>query len=160
MKSFTKALDILKEAVDARRIPGANVLVFKNGKEVCYLEDGYADIENEIPIERDTIFRLFSMTKPITGAAAMILFQNGQIDLHEPISNYLEGFSHQVVTGQDILEQVKQEATIFNLLSMTSGLQYDIPEVAAVFDEAALRGLSTIEVAERLGRCPLAFHPG
>ena len=69
----------MKEAVDKGLVAGANLLVQKNGREICYVEAGMADQEEENPIRRDTIYRLYSQTKPVTAAAVMILVERGQI---------------------------------------------------------------------------------
>ena len=65
--------EIIKDAISAGEIAGANCLAKQGGKELFYYQEGYADIENRKLIERDTIFRLYSMTKPITSAAVMLL---------------------------------------------------------------------------------------
>lgn len=157
-------------AIENNEIPGANLLVFKNGKEIFYHEDGMASKEEKNPIKRDTIFRLYSMTKPITSAAAMILVERGKMDLYEPVSRYLEGFRNQVVEENNSLVSARREMRIKDLLNMTSGLLYggdgEVGKATAkVFkdiDEKLLteNALNTIEIANKLGQCPLAFHPG
>ena len=71
----------LEQAVENREAAGLNLLVLRNGKPLCYAEAGYADIESGKKIRRDSIFRLYSQTKPVTAAAAMILAERGQLDL-------------------------------------------------------------------------------
>ena len=67
-KRLEKALgDVLQDAIDNCYLAGANILVLKNGQEIAYCEAGYSDIKNSVKIKRDTIFRLYSMTKPVTG---------------------------------------------------------------------------------------------
>lgn len=84
--------DILKEAVDRQEVGGVSLLFLKDGKEVCWLGEGYADRENKITIARDTISRLYSMTKPVTAAAAMLLAESGELELDTPVGEYLPGF--------------------------------------------------------------------
>ncbi|SHO44365.1 serine hydrolase domain-containing protein [Anaerocolumna xylanovorans] len=160
----------IRTAIEKNEIPGANLLIFKNGKEVFYHEDGLASREEQLPIRRDTIFRLFSMTKPITAAAAMILTERGKIDLYEPVGRYLEGFRNQLVEENGTLVPANREMRIKDLLNMTSGLLYGGEGKAGKAAEAVYReideklltenALNTIEIANRLGKCPLAFHPG
>ncbi|HHT87881.1 MAG TPA: beta-lactamase family protein [Clostridiales bacterium] len=160
----------IRTAIEKNEIPGANLLIFKNGQEIFYHEDGYASIEEQLPIKRDTIFALFSMTKPVTAAAAMLLLERGKIDLYEPVGKYLEGYRNQVVAENDALVPVIREMRIKDLLNMTSGLLYPQEGVAGmavaeVFNEiheksCTENALTTIEIANRLGECPLAFHPG
>ena len=68
---------------------GANLLITKGNEELVYAQAGMADREAEKPIERNTIFRLYSMTKPITAVAAMILMERGMLDLYEPVADIL-----------------------------------------------------------------------
>ncbi len=160
----------IRTAIEKNEIPGANLLVFKNGKEVFYHEDGLASREEELPIRRDTIFRLFSMSKPVTAAAAMILIERGMLDLYEPVGKYLEGFRDQLVDENGTLVPVNREMRIKDLLNMTSGLLYGGEDKAGkatseVYKEVAEKlltenALTTVEFANKLGGCPLAFHPG
>jgi len=160
----------IRSAIEKNQIPGANLLIFKEGKEIFYHEDGLASREEELPIKRDTIFRLFSMTKPVTAVAAMILVERGEIDLYEPVGKYLEGFQDQVVDDNGTLVPVYREMRIKDLLNMTSGLLYGgdgkagkaTEEVFKEVNEKLLteNALSTVEIANKLGKCPLAFHPG
>ena len=160
----------LRKSLDNQDIAGANLLVLKRGEEIFYYEDGFADIEANKPILRDSIFRLYSMTKPVTAAAAMILVERGEIDLNEPVSQFLDGFKHQMVEKNGKLITVDRVVTLHDLLSMTSGLVYGGDDhagqgTAAVFEEIdrKLLGdspLSTIEAMNKLGKVPLAFQPG
>lgn len=164
----------IKEAISGsiaeNYIAGANLLVIKDGQEVYYHEDGFADKEARSPIKRDTIFRLYSMSKPVTAAAAMILLERGLIDLYEPVSKFLPGFANQKVAEHDALVSADRDVTIKDLLSMTSGLVYpgddkagkDTAEVFLEVDQRLLgdNPMSTQEIANKLGGCALAFQPG
>lgn len=72
---------IVDKAVRDGDTAGVNVLVLQNGRELAYCESGWRDIENRVPMTRDTIFRLYSQTKPITAAAVILLASRGEIDL-------------------------------------------------------------------------------
>lgn len=160
----------IRTAIEKKEIPGANLLVFKDGKEIFYHEDGMASREEKLPIKRDTIFRLFSMTKPVTSAAAMILAERGEIDLYEPVGRYLEGFRNQLAEDNGTLVPVNRDVVIKDLLNMTSGLLYGGDSKAGKATEAVFKevdeklltkdALSTLELANRLGKCPLAYQPG
>lgn len=162
--------EAIKESVDQKYIAGANLLIVKDGKEIFYHEDGYADMKARKPITRDTIFRLYSMSKPITAAAVMILVERGKIDLFDPVSKYLEGFKNQKVEQDGKLVSVEREATIKDLLFMTSGLVYGGNDQAGQETEALFRDidarllsdapLKTVEIMNRLGKCTLSFQPG
>ena len=102
---------VLKAAIENNELPGANLMILKEGQEIFYHEDGFADIEEKRPIRRDTIFRMYSMTKPVTAAAVMILLERGIIDLYEPVSKFLPGFVNQMVEDESRLLPVERDVT-------------------------------------------------
>ncbi len=164
---------LIRSEIARGNLAGANLLLLKDGKELHRASLGMADIEKGIPMAQDTIFRIFSMTKPVTCAAAMLLMERGIIDVYDPVSLYLPGFRDQRVFSADGRDTVpaQRDVLIRDLLNMTSGLAY--PDnctpagkaVAALFDEmtaAQERGevFETVRLANRLGQIPLAFQPG
>lgn len=162
---------IMDQAVEEKFIAGASLLVRKNGEEKWFCKSGMADLEKGKSIERDTIFRLYSMSKPVTAAAAMILVERGLLDMGEPVSKFLPGFANQRVAEGNQSVSVKREMNIKDLLCMTSGLSYPNEatpagrEAASVFEkiDQALYSdtpMTTQEVANALGRCRLQFQPG
>jgi len=162
---------VIDAAIAEGFVAGANLLVLKDGKEILSCQRGHRDLENDLPMERDTIFRLYSMSKPITGAAVMLLMERGLIDLVEPVSTYLPGFVGQTVLENGKRVPVERDVSIHDLLSMTSGLPYGdgpveaAPLVQEVFEEVDRRlytddPMSLLELANRLGECPLGFQPG
>ena len=110
-----KLKNIMDKAVSNKEIAGANLLVRVKGEELAYCEAGYADISNNIPVRRDTIFRLYSMTKPITATAIMMLMERGLIDLADPVSDYLPGFKDQKVYTNEGYIPVRRQITISDL---------------------------------------------
>ena len=84
-QKFAKIQEVLTEMAESGEAAGGNCLIFRHGEECCYYEAGYADQEKKIPIKRDTIFRLYSMTKPMTAVGAMLLVQDGKLDLRERV---------------------------------------------------------------------------
>lgn len=163
---------ILDDAVARGEIPGAILMVRREGKETVYLESGYADIEAKKPVSRDSIYRLYSMSKPITATAVMILVERGLIDLADPVCRYLPGFCGQMVAAADgHVEKPWRDVTIQDLVNMTSGLVYDgnhltgkqtetlFAEVIQGLDEGEGGAYGTVEIANRLGQIPLAFQP-
>ena len=97
----------IEQAIAAGEIPGCNLLVLRDGEELYYHEAGWADAAGRKPVRRDSIFRLYSMSKPVTAVAAMILLERGIISLCEPVSHYLPAFRDQVcvVEGQDVYKR-------------------------------------------------------
>lgn len=162
---------IVEELVEKREVAGVSICVIKDGKEYYRNEFGYANLEDKVPIKKDTIFRMYSMTKPVTAVATMMLFERGYIDLLDPVSKYLDGFKNQKVMINGELKPVEKEVTIQDLLNMTSGVVYPNEETEVgmqmkyVFDNAvelALGGRpkSTVELCNEIGRVPLAHEPG
>lgn len=164
--------EVLHEMISTGYAAGVNCLVIHKGKEQCYFEAGFRDRGNNLPITRDTIFRLYSMTKPITSAAVMILLQDGRIDLNEPVSKYISSFANQKYVDADgNICDLEKPVTIQQLLNMTSGVSY--PGDSNISDRAvevvcqdALNKLytedelSTKELIDKIAKCPLAFKPG
>ena len=93
MSELTSKLNaVLQQAIERGEIAGANLLVLQDGKELAYTEVGYANIEEKKPYKRDTICRFFSLSKPITATAAMILMERGQLELGQPVGDIIEAF--------------------------------------------------------------------
>lgn len=160
----------LQASIEKNEVAGGNLLVIHRGEEQFYHEDGLADREAGKPIRRDSLFRLYSMTKPITATAVMLLVECGELDLFEPVSKFLPGFKNQKVADGDRLVPVEREADVRDMLNMTAGLVYGGPHPAGRATEALLEEvdrrlygdspMSTLEFANRLGECPLFYQPG
>lgn len=161
---------ILRNSIDNNELAGGNLLIIKEGKEIFYHEDGFADKEAGLPIKRDSIFRVYSMTKPVTAAAAMILMERGEIELFDAVSKYIPSFKNQMVVNGDTLVPAERQVTVKDLLSMTSGLVYGGEHKAGKDTEALIKEINdrllgdspmdTVEAMTKLGECALAFQPG
>ena len=162
---------LLEAGVRNEELAGGSLLVRKNGEEVCYVEAGMADKEKGVPIRRDQIYRLYSMSKPITGAAAMKLVEDGLLDLINPVSYYLPSFKQQKVEENGKLVDARREVMVKDLACMTSGLMYNgntglageyVNEVFRRLEEREKTDhpMTTRELAIELGKGPLAFQPG
>ena len=161
----------LEQAVANHEAAGINLLVLRDGAELCYAQAGKADVESGKPIARDSIFRLYSQSKPITAAAVMSLADHGVIDLMAGVDWYLPGFRNpRVVRPDGTVVPALRAPWIIELLSMTAGLSYPDADpagqyAARVFEEdqeqiLAGGGMGTVEFCNRLGEQPLAFEPG
>lgn len=169
-ETFRQMIHILNKAINNNELDGGNMMVLENGKEVFYHEDGFSDETKETRIKRKTIFRLYSMSKPIIAVGIMILMERGQIDLFDSVSQYLPGFKNQMVMTEDGFQAVKRDLNIKDLLNMTSGLLYggeDLVgiETSKLLDEIGVRinspkPMNTYEAMNALGALPLAFQPG
>src|SRR3954471_2676530 len=123
--------------VDDGRLPGWSVLVARRGRVAYAARCGLRDIEAGLPVEADTIFRIYSMTKPITSVAALMLYEEGRFELTDPISRFLPAFAApRVHVGGSAVKPVTRPATtpitIRRLLTHTSGLTYGFHHVDPV----------------------------
>lgn len=166
-----KITDILVSAVEHKECAGVNVLVRRHDEEVLYTQAGFADIASRRHVQRDSIFRLFSQSKPVTAAAAMILIDRHIIHPSDPVEKYIPSFANpQVISTDDTLTPALRSIRIMDLLGMTSGVCYPDGDAAGqgateVTNENHLLirqggGMTTMEFISRLGEKPLAFQPG
>jgi CubicO group peptidase (beta-lactamase class C family) len=161
--------------IDRGAIPGATLLVARDGKLAYFEALGYQDREKRLPMKPDAIFRIASMTKPITSVAVMMLAEEGKIDLIAPVSQYLPEFKDLKVgvekidptTGKPVLslEDLHRQMTIQDLLRHTSGLVYGPfgnSLVHQAYNNANLfDGNQTLaEFVTKLAKLPLAHQPG
>ena len=161
--------------IDKKAIPGATLLVTREGKLVYFQAIGYQDREKCIPMKPDAIFRIASMTKPITSVAVMMLAEEGKIDLLAPVSQYLPEFKDVKVgvekmdpsMGKPTLsfEDPQHPMTVPDLLRHTSGLVYGpfgTSLVHQAYNKADLfDGNQTLaEFVTKLSKLPLAHQPG
>lgn len=157
----------VKKYVDDGNLAGVSVMVIKNGETVLSEQYGYADMENQKPMDNQTIFRAFSMTKPITAAALMILYDEGKFQLDDKVSDYIPEFAETQVYNAETkkLEPQQNPITIRNLLTHTSGLTYGWDMNSYVDSLYRVTGASDWDapLAEKvkiLAGIPLKYQPG
>ena len=113
--------------VDNGSLPNVSILIKKDSKEIYRHHHGFADIKSGISVSDKTVYRIYSMTKPVTGVAIMQLVENGQLRLNDKVSKYIPAFKNTKVINlefQDYVVKPKREITIRDLLTHTSGLTY------------------------------------
>jgi CubicO group peptidase (beta-lactamase class C family) len=170
-KNVKAAIDsALKSFVDAGKIAGVSALIFEKNKEVYYNAFGFANKEENVSMDRNTIVRIYSMTKPITGVALMSLYEKGKFRLDDPLSKYAPEFADMKVykgvdaSGNLILEPAKRPITIRDLTRHTSGFAVgtDLPGLKELVQRVdPMNTNNTLrEMAKKLAMLPLAFHPG
>ncbi|WP_100612737.1 serine hydrolase domain-containing protein [Confluentibacter lentus] len=159
----------LKSFIDEGKVAGISTLIFEKDKEVHYAQFGYADREDSIPMSRNTIVRIYSMTKPIVGVALMTLYEKGAFKLDDPLTKYAPEFENmQVYAGYDsinkkvLLEPLKRPITIRDITRYTAGFEGRMPGVPRLQgkDDPTNKENTLQEMAEKLGKQPLAFQPG
>jgi CubicO group peptidase (beta-lactamase class C family) len=158
---------IVQAAVDKKHTPGVVVLIVRHGKVAYERTFGKLSPARNQPMRLDAIFRIHSMTKPITTVGALLLYEEGKFDLDDPVSKYLPEFAKlRVYTGPgDQSVPAGREMTIRDLMRHTSGLVYGMPNGTAVDKMYIARGidspdLSLAEMVSVLGQLPLQDQPG
>ncbi len=159
--------------VDDGRLPGWLVHVAREGESAFLASSGFRDVEAALPVENDTVFRIYSMTKPITSVAAMILYERGAIRLNDPVSDYIPAFAEARVFAKGSSEApltvgLNEPMRIWHLFTHTAGLTYGFmyahPTDAIYrkrgFEWGQPPGMDLAESCAQWASMPLAFQPG
>ena len=153
-----KIAPFLEENIKAGRFPGFITAVARKGKVVHFETQGYSDVEKQIPLQKDSLFRIYSMSKPVTGVALMILLEEGKVRLNDPVSLYIPEFANTEVMvvnedGTTSREKLKRQITIRDLATHTSGIAYSftaIPQLQKIYSEERLSPYFFIDNFEAL----------
>ena len=159
--------------VDDGWLPGWLIAVMRHGELVHLARSGHADVENDVPVADDTVWRMYSMTKPITTVAAMRLWEEGAFELNDPVGRYLPAFAEQRVwrsgsVTNHVTDPVTEVMRIWHLMTHTSGLTYGflyahpVDELyrRAGFEWSTPPGDDLATAIDRLATLPLLFQPG
>lgn len=173
MFDYKEVMDeIIRSNIENGEIAGANVLLIQHGRELYYNSLGFADKEAKLPMTRDTIFRIFSMTKPVTAVAVLMLAERGKLDLFDNVSKYIPEFADMKVWREDgTLLPLEREIQIMDLMTMTSGVPYPDTdcEPARQMDQLFKNIKSDLEnghptdtltYCRKIASVPLCFQPG
>lgn len=163
----------MQAMVDSGKLAGVVTMLARHGKIVFTDAVGTLDVRKRDPVELNSIFRIFSMTKPVVGVALMLLHEEGKWQLNDPVSNYIPAFANlQVYTGQDdsgkmVLQDIEQgrRITMRDLMKHTAGLGYVLdqrhPVNRLIIDRQVLdSSLSLQTMIDKLIRIPLLAQPG
>ncbi len=171
---LTRLSDRLNEGVKSGEIPGAVVLVARNGKLVMFNAFGYRDRETKAPMTTDAIFRIASMSKPITSLGALVLMEEGKLSLADPVAKYIPAFGETKVSVEKKnadgtvelgLEPQIRPMTILDLLRQTSGLTYGAlgggPVKRSYMDmKVMVPDQTNAEMVAKLAKLALLYQPG
>lgn len=159
--------------VDDGRLPGWSIAVARDGKLAYKASCGMADVENSVPIADDTIYRIYSMTKPICAVAALMLWEEGLFELHDPVHRFIPSFRDMKVFRSGTLaaprfDPVSDPMEMWHLFTHTSGLTYgfmyshpvDQMYRNAGFEWGVPRDASLADICDLLASLPLLFQPG
>ncbi len=162
--------DYMTNVVTSGRVAGMTTLLARHGQIVSYKTYGAANLDTGAPIDNDTIFRIYSMTKPVTGVAMMVLFEEGKWRLDDPVTRFVPEFKDLRVVksikadGTMELEDMKRPPTMREVMSHTAGFGYGLAEehpVDKLFREkAVLSAPSLKQMIDRTAEIPLMYQPG
>ncbi len=163
----------IQARIDANKLSGAVVMIAQDGEIQMTQSLGYQNVEDQVPMRDDTIFRIFSMTKPITGTALMMLYDEGKFTLDDAVEKHLpelagmEVFISQNDDGSWVTEPADHPMTVRELMSHTGGLLYTPPlsqgPIANAYFQAGIMNTPNYTLAESipaLGDIPLDYQPG
>ena len=166
----TRLDSTLQSFVKNGEVAGASALIFEKGKEVYFNAFGHADVDKKIPMQRNTLVQIYSMTKPITGTALMTLYEQGKFKMDDLLEKYAPEFAEMQVykgvdsNGEMILEPLERPITIRDITRHTAGFstRSDIPGFSEALNKAdPFNWENTLpQMAEKLGSVPLWFQPG
>ena len=182
-KRLEKLTQALQTEIEQQRLPGAVAMVARKGKLVYAQAFGKLNNGSDAPMQLDSVFRIYSMTKPLVSTALMMLVEDGKVQLTDPVSKYLPTFKSPLVSvaAHDPLYNgvsfklvpANKEPTLQDLLRHTSGLAYgELTKNTLVKDAYTQAGIyqpsidfdartpSSAEMVDRLGKAPLAQQPG
>lgn len=162
--------DWMKSLAQSGHMPGGSLLVMRHGKQVFFNTYGVADLQTAHPIARDSIFRIYSQTKAITGTALMILFEEGKWRLSDPVTRFipefknLQVFKEQKADGSLVFEPMTHVPTMRELVTHNAGFAYglvsDTPAEKLYAEADFMAAHNAKDAIDRLAKLPLAFQPG
>lgn len=143
------------------RIPGNNVSVWLEGKEVFSYSSGYADLENQIPMTQDHYVNLYSCSKIATVTAALQLYERGMFLLDDPVYEFIPEYKEMYISDKEGIRKAKNPITLRHLFTMTSGLTYNRDTKAFQTARELTKGnMDTMTVIKCLAKDPISFEPG
>ena len=164
-----KLEDYMTGVVAEGRVAGITTLIARHGKLVHFKTYGQADLASRRPMNRDAIFRIYSMTKPMVGVAMMMLFEEGKWQLDDPVTKFIPEFKNlRVMTvnasGNITTEPARRPPTMREVMSHTAGFGYGLENIhpvdRAFIDKSVMPTTSQQQMIERMADIPLKFQPG
>jgi len=161
----------MKRLVDDKSVADLVTLVERHGKVVDYNAYGVLDVRKPDPVQKDSIFRIYSMSKPVTGVAMMMLYEEGKWQINDPVSRYIPEFAHMKVymgkndDGMPKLVDALRSMTMRELMTHTAGLGYVLspnnPVDKMIIDGNILNSAAPLQtMIDGLGKTPLLAQPG
>lgn len=156
--------ELSRQYVEAEKLSGVVTMVSRKGKLVHFEAVGKRGLTDDRPLSKDSLFRIYSMSKPITAVAAMILYEEGKFQLLDPVSKFLPELDNLRVLENGVLVEPKTPITMQQLLSHTAGFTYgftrDNPVDKAYQDDEILNAKTLDEFVNKVSEIPLLYQPG
>ena len=165
---LNKIDNVFNKGIKENKIPGAVIAIARRGKLVYYKAFGMQNAEKNIRMSKDSIFRIYSMTKPLVSVAVMKLHEEGKIYLSESIEKYIPELKHMKIANEDNIITAKNKIKIHDLLRHTSGFTYGIFGKSAakkILKDSNIGTLDTMHISlegyvNTISKLPLAYEPG
>lgn len=150
--------------VDEKQLAGIQTAILRHGELIHFDTYGYSNIEKEKKLDQGSLFRIFSMTKPIVSVALMQLFEEGKFELEDPLHKFIPAFKEMKIYSDSMLIPATKSIRILDLLRHTSGFSYgrtSHPKLTQLYTDADLNSSkNNKEFVEKLSKLPLQFEPG
>ena len=165
---LTRINDLMERYIESGTLVGIETCVVRRGQLAHRETFGYQNLETKTPLSQNSIFRIYSMTKPVAAVALMMLYEEALFNLTDPVSKFIPAFKDVKVWGVGgVLEEPVRPMTVQDLLRHTAGLSYGTYEaslspVDKLYDEAEIFDpqLTLAEFTDRVASLPLTYHPG
>lgn len=158
METITRFLD---ELVSSGKWPVIECVVFKDHEQIYCHRVGYSDYEKKKPVQSDTLYRMYSLTKVMTAVSALQLAEQGLLDVQAPVSDYLPEYGNLTVLKDGKVVPATETMKVWHLFSMSGGMNYDAdaPEIKACVEKCKEK-VTTREIVAAMAKIPLSFEPG
>lgn len=164
-QKLAKVDAVMAQLISEKKLAGGIVMIVRHGKVVHLKSHGMMDLEAKKPMRDDTLFRIYSMTKAITSAAALVLYDEGKLELDAPVSKYIPEFKQCTIVTKEGPVTADREMTVRDLFLHTAGLTYGASGIDA--SDKKYRELNVMDfdstiaqMSEKLSRVPLVYAPG
>lgn len=164
---------LIEDEIKNHKVACAQVAIYNHGREVYYYQAGVADLNHNVALSKETIFRIYSMSKPVAAVAMMMLYERGLLNFNTPVYKYIPQFAHVRIWTEQGLVEPKSPVLVKDLLNMTSGISYpDGDAVGGIMEQFmgthgvmqqkinAGEKITTLAMAEAIAKIPLVFQPG
>lgn len=158
--NFDKVIQLMDDSMKSHHVPFSDIAIVHKGKIIFRYMNGACDDERKVAVKGDELYFLYSATKPITCTAALQLLEKGKIRLEDKLADYIPEFGNMWVKTGDSLKKARNDISIRNLFTMTSGLNYNLRSESIREQRCQNENSGTLEMVRAIAKEPLEFEPG